>query len=76
VTDLAAAHLSALDYLARGGPSVTLNCGYGRGYSVLEIVNALKRISGRDFPVDVAPRRPGDIDAIIAANDHIRSSLA
>ncbi len=76
VTDLAAAHVSALDYLARGGPPVTLNCGYGRGYSVLEIVNALKGISGRDFPVDVAQRRPGDIDAIIAANDRIRRSLA
>jgi UDP-glucose 4-epimerase len=76
VTDLAAAHISALDYLEQGGASVTLNCGYGRGYSVLEIVTALKRISGRDFPVSVAPRRPGDIDAIVAANDRIRRTLA
>jgi len=76
VSDLAAAHVSALDYLAGGGASVTLNCGYGRGYSVLEIVSSLKRISGRDFPVSVAPRRPGDIDAIIAANDRIRQTLA
>jgi UDP-glucose 4-epimerase len=76
VSDLAAAHISALDYLVRGGASLTLNCGYGRGYSVLEIINALKRISGRDFAVEAVPRRPGDIDAIIAANDRIRRSLA
>jgi UDP-glucose 4-epimerase len=75
VTDLAAAHISALDYLAQGGASTTLNCGYGRGYSVLEIVGALKRISGRDFPVEIGPRRPGDIDAIIAANSCIRRKL-
>jgi UDP-glucose 4-epimerase len=76
VTDLATAHLSALDYLAQGGASLTLNCGYGRGYSVLEIVNALKRIAGCDFPVDIGPRRPGDIDAIIAGNKRIRQTLA
>ncbi len=76
VTDLAAAHVSALDYLAQGGASVTLNCGYGRGYSVLEIVAALKRVSGHDFAVELGPRRPGDIDAIIAANARIRRTLA
>jgi UDP-glucose 4-epimerase len=76
VTDLAAAHVSALDYLAQGGASVTLNCGYGRGYSVLEIVAALKRVSGHDFAVESGPRRAGDIDAIIAANDRIRRTLA
>ncbi len=76
MSDLAAAHLAALDYLARDGASVTLNCGYGRGYSVLEIVSALKRISGREFVVEIGPRRPGDIDAIIAANHRIRRTLA
>jgi len=76
VTDLAAAHVSALDYLARDGASVTLNCGYGRGYSVREIVSALQKIAGRDFPVEIAPRRPGDIDAIIAATDRMRRTLA
>jgi UDP-glucose 4-epimerase len=76
VTDLAAAHVSALDYLAQGGAPVTLNCGYGRGYSVLEIVAALKRVSGHDFGVKLGPRRAGDIDAIIAANDRIRRTLA
>ncbi len=76
VTDLAAAHVSALDYLAQGGASVTLNCGCGRGYSVLEIVAALKRVSRHDFAVEVGPRRPGDIDAIIAANNRIRRTLA
>jgi len=75
VTDLADAHVSALNYLAQGGASITLNCGYGRGYSVLEIVNALRRISGRDFPVVVGARRPGDIDAIVADNELILRTL-
>jgi len=55
---------------------VTLNCGYGRGYSILEIVAALKRVSRHDFAVEVDPSRPGDIDAIIAANNRIRRTLA
>ena len=75
VTDLADAHVAALDYLVDDAPSVTLNCGYGRGYSVLQIVNALKRVSGRDFPVSFGPRRFGDIDAIVAGNRRILETL-
>ncbi len=61
VSDLAQAHRAALSYLRGGGASVTLNCGYGRGYSVLETIEAVRRVSGRHFAVQYAPRRPGDI---------------
>ena len=62
VSDLARAHSAALGYLRRGGDSATFNCGYGRGYSVLEVIDAVRRASGRDFPRRdrrAAPRRPG-----------------
>ncbi|MDB5557272.1 MAG: galE [Enterovirga sp.] len=75
VSDLANAHLSALDHLRRGGGSLTLNCGYGRGYSVLEVVDVMKRVSGVDFPVKLSPRRPGDPAAIVAKADRIRAEL-
>ena len=75
VSDLAAAHLAALDHLRRGGESLTLNCGYGRGYSVLEVVDLMKRVSGVDFRVKLSPRRPGDPAAIIARADRIREVL-
>ncbi|MDB5511666.1 MAG: galE [Enterovirga sp.] len=75
VSDLANAHLVALDHLRRGGDSLTLNCGYGRGYSVLEVIEVMKRVSGVDFPVKLSPRRPGDPAAIIAKADRIRAEL-
>mgnify|MGYP005993972395 FL=1 len=75
VSDLAAAHLTVLDHLRGGGESLTLNCGYGRGYSVLEVVEVVKRISGRDFEVRLSPRRPGDPAQIIAGADRIRNEL-
>ena len=75
VSDLADAHLSALDHLRRSGGSLTLNCGYGRGYSVLEVVDVMKRVSGVDFPVTLSPRRPGDPAAIVAKADRIRAEL-
>ena len=59
VTDLARAHRAALNYLRAGGDSATLNCGYGRGYSVLQVIEAVKRSIGHAFPVRMAPRRPG-----------------
>ena len=67
VTDLARAHRAALNYLRAGGDSATLNCGYGRGYSVLQVVDAVKRAIGHEFPVRMAPRRPGDPMSIVAA---------
>ena len=75
VSDLANAHLSALDHLRRGGHSLTLNCGYGRGYSVLEVIEVMKRVSGVDFPVKLSPRRAGDPAAIVAKADRIRKEL-
>ena len=75
VSDLAHAHTLALDYLSAGGGSTILNCGYGRGYSVLEVVEAVKRVSGVDFPVDLAPRRLGDPATLIASADRIREVL-
>ena len=75
VSDLAQAHNAALSYLRGGGSSMTLNCGYGRGYSVLETIEAVRRVSGRNFAVQTAPRRPGDIMAMIADTSRIRSVL-
>lgn len=75
VSDLAQAHRAALAYLRTGGSSVTLNCGYGRGYSVLETIDAVRRVSGRSFAVQYAPRRPGDIMTMVADTTRIRSAL-
>ncbi len=75
VGDLAQAHRAALSYLRDGGASVTLNCGYGRGNSVLETIEAVKRVSGRNFAVQYAPRRPGDIMTMVADTGRIRSLL-
>jgi UDP-glucose 4-epimerase len=70
VSDLAQAHRAALSYLRDGGASVTMNCGYGRGYSVLETIEAVRRVS-----VSYAPRRPGDIMAMVADTGRIRATL-
>ncbi len=75
VTDLVRAHLDALKFLRAGGRSQVLNCGYGQGYSVLEVVEAVKRASGVDFTVNLTGRRPGDPAALIAGADKIRQIL-
>ena len=75
VSDLAQAHRAALSYLRTGGGSVTLNCGYGRGYSVLETIEAVRRISMRNFAVQHASRRPGDIMTMVADTSRIRALL-
>jgi UDP-glucose 4-epimerase len=75
VSDLAQAHRAALSYLRGGGPSVTLNCGYGRGYSVLETIEAVRRVAGRNFAVQYGPRRPGDIMTMIADTTQMRATL-
>ena len=71
VSDLARAHLGALRYLRGGGKSEVLNCGYGAGFSVLEVIASVKRVSQRDFPVRVGPRRAGDPAALVAQSDRI-----
>jgi len=75
VLDLAEAHVAALDYLDAGGESQVLNCGYGRGYSVLEVIETVRRISGVDFTVLQAPRRAGDPPALVADAARIRKVL-
>ena len=75
VTDLARAHVEALRYLAMGGETVVLNCGYGRGHSVRAVLRAVERATGAVVPVRVAPRRPGDAPAVIAAAQRIRDVL-
>jgi UDP-glucose 4-epimerase len=66
VSDIAEAHVVALAYLRRGGRSTTVNVGYGRGYSVREVIAAVERTTGRDIPVEVAARRAGDPPQLIA----------
>ena len=75
VTDLTRAHLAALRHLRAGGASDVCNCGYGRGYSVLEVIDAVKRASGRSFDVRLGARRPGDPAVVIAATDKARTLL-
>ncbi|MBV8840594.1 MAG: UDP-glucose 4-epimerase GalE [Alphaproteobacteria bacterium] len=75
VTDLAAAHRDALRYLRGGGASMTANCGYGRGYSVREVVDTVKQVSGSDFRVDISGRRAGDPATIVAASDRARTTF-
>jgi len=75
VTDLARAHMAALRYLRAGGESDIFNCGYGRGFSVLEVIDAVKRAAGRDFEVRMSERRPGDPARVVAASQRIRKVL-
>jgi UDP-glucose 4-epimerase len=75
ISDLAEAHLLALRYLRSGGASLTLNCGYGHGFSVREVIETVKRVSGIDFEVANAPRREGDPARIVAASSRIRDAL-
>jgi UDP-glucose 4-epimerase len=75
IEDLAAAHLYALDYLKKGGTSTTINVGYGQGESVREVIEVVKKVSGVDFRVSEAPRRPGDPANLVAVAQRIRSVL-
>jgi UDP-glucose 4-epimerase len=75
VSDLVHAHSDALRHLRGGGPSLTLNCGYGHGFSVLEVIETVKRVSGVDFKVEFGPRRSGDPAQIVAASDRARNIL-
>jgi UDP-glucose 4-epimerase len=75
VSDLARAHSDALRHLRSGLPSLTLNCGYGHGFSVLDVVETVKRVSGVDFKVETAPRREGDPARIVADSQQARATL-
>ncbi len=75
VSDLAAAHRAALDYLGSGGASLVLNCGYGHGASVREVIAMVKQVSGIDFCVEEGPRRAGDPPELVADAARIRAAL-
>ena len=75
VDDLARAHLDALDYLRSGAASAVLNCGYGHGYSVREVLASVQRVAGKSIAIREEPRRPGDPPSLVAAADRIRAVL-
>lgn len=75
VTDLVNAHLLALERIRSGGESLVANCGYGRGYSVLEVLDCVQRISGNVIDIRRTERRPGDAEAVVANADLARREL-
>ena len=75
INDVAQAHLDALAYLEKGGASEIFNVGYGRPISVLEVLEAVRRVSGRDFRVNQGARRPGDPAVVFADTSKIRRVL-
>ncbi|QLF69311.1 UDP-glucose 4-epimerase GalE [Peteryoungia desertarenae] len=75
VNDLVDAHLAALTYLREGGPSMTANCGYGVGYSVLDVLRAVRQACGHPFAIEYGPRRPGDAAYIVADSSRARALL-
>ncbi|HHB83098.1 MAG TPA: UDP-glucose 4-epimerase GalE [Devosia sp.] len=75
VSDLVDAHALLLDYLKTNKKNATMNCGYGQGYSVREVIDVVKQVSGVDFQVNEVPRRAGDPASIVAKADRIRTEL-
>src|SRR5215471_6185951 len=75
VSDLVDAHLLALDHLAKGGQSIALNCGYGHGESVRDVVRAVSRVIGSELPTVESPRRPGDPPALIADSTRLKTEF-
>ena len=75
VSDLISAHMQALKHLRGGGASGIFNCGYGKGYSVLEVINAVGKANGKPVPHKLGPRRPGDPAGIVAGAQKVRDVL-
>jgi UDP-glucose 4-epimerase len=75
VEDLADLHVAALQHIESGGSSEILNCGYGHGFSVRQVIEAMKKASGRDFPVREEGRRPGDLAQVVASNEKVKKLL-
>ena len=75
VSDLAEAHALLLGYLRKGGASTTMNCGYGQGFSVREVIRTVREVTGADFVAEELPRRPGDPASVVARADKVRQVL-
>jgi len=75
VTDLVSAHADALAYLRSGGESLVANCGYGRGFSVVEVIDNIRKVSGCDFKVVAGGRRPGDAVSVVASPSLIKNRI-
>jgi UDP-glucose 4-epimerase len=75
VTDLADAHVLVMRHLLQGGEDLLLNCGYGQGFSVREIIDAAVRVTGAPIPTEVGPRRPGDPVSVVADSTRLRAAL-
>lgn len=75
VSDLAAAHVRALEYLMKGGPTDVFNAGTGRGYTVLEVIRAAERATGRPVPFRFGPRREGDAAVLVADSSKLQKTL-
>ncbi len=75
VTDLADAHVKALKYLEQGGQTTAYNLGNGKGFSVKEVIDTAKRITGKEIPVETGPRRPGDPPSLVGDATRIRKEL-
>ncbi len=75
VSDLANAHVKALEYLEKGGTSQVLNCGYGPGFSVKEVLERVKDVTGVNIKIEESPRRPGDPASLTAKVDRIHSVI-
>ncbi|MGB3808485.1 MAG: UDP-glucose 4-epimerase GalE [Parvibaculum sp.] len=75
VSDLAAAHTAALNYLRGGGESIIANCGYGHGFSVREVLQAVERAAGQPFEIRSAPRRPGDPASVVSDPGRLKATF-
>ena len=75
VSDLADAHVLALDYILQEQQNLLVNCGYGHGFSVREVVDTVSKVAGEELPVSIGPRRPGDVPCIVATSEMIRDAL-
>lgn len=75
VSDLADAHVKALEYLEKGGSSQVLNCGYGHGFSVREVLDRVKEVTKKNIKITDSPRRPGDPASLTAKADRIQSVI-
>jgi len=75
VSDLADIHVLALDYLDKSGESEIINCGYGKGYSVQEVLSALQELIGKNLNIKMGGRRPGDPAILVSSNEKLMNLI-